>query len=219
MPEPLSPEAIRVLGVLLEKELATPEYYPMTLNSLTNGCNQKSNRDPVVHYQESDVRHAIEELEKRRLIGHVSGAGLRTEKFRHAVVENMGLGGEQRAVLAVLLLRGPQTIGEIKSRTGRTADFDSLDATATVLRALRDREEPLVVELPLQPGKKEVRIMHLLGGDMDLAALEAEAGGHAGSRSGAAAGANSSVTAEIDDLKSRLAALEEAFERFRLQFE
>ncbi len=215
MPEPLSPEAIRVLGVLIEKELATPEYYPMTLNSLTNGCNQKSNRDPVVHYQESEVRYAIEELEKRRLIGHVSGAGLRTEKFRHAVVENMGLSEQERAVLAVLLLRGPQTIGEIKSRTGRTADFDSLDATADVLRALRDREEPLVVQLPLQPGKKEARIMHLLAGEIDIEALEEEAG----AQTARPATAGSSLSEEIDDLKSRLASLEQAFERFRSQFE
>lgn len=214
MHEPLSPEAIRVLGVLIEKELSTPEYYPMTLNSLTNGCNQKSNRDPVVAYQESEVRYAIEELEKRRLIGHVSGAGSRTEKFRHAVVENLGLTEKERAALAVLLLRGPQTIGEIKSRTGRTADFDSLDATADVLRALRDREEPLVAQLPLQPGKKEARIMHLLAGEIDLEALEAEAGAQTHHSA-----AGSSLSEEIEDLKSRLAALEQAFERFRSQFE
>ncbi len=214
MIEPLSPEAIRVVGVLIEKELSTPDYYPMTLNSLTNGCNQKSNRDPVVAYQESEVRYGIEELEKRRLIGHVSEAGARTEKFRHAVAENMGLTMEERAVLAVLLLRGPQTIGEIKSRTGRTADFSSLDATADVLRALRDREEPLVVQLPLQPGKKEARIMHLLAGEIDLEALEAEA---AAQTHHAASG--SSLSEEIDDLKSRLTALEEAFDTFRAQFE
>lgn len=215
MHEPLSPEAIRVLGVLIEKELATPDHYPMTLNSLTNGCNQKSNRDPVVAYQESEVRYAIEELEKRRLIGHVSGAGSRAEKFRHAVVENMGLTEKERAALAVLLLRGPQTIGEIKSRTGRTADFDSLDAAADVLRALRDREEPLVVQLPLQSGKKEARIMHLLAGEIDLEALEVEAAAQA-SHSTAA---SSSLSEEIEDLKSRLAALEQAFDSFRSQFE
>jgi len=214
MSEHLSPEAIRVLGVLIEKELATPEYYPMTLNSLTNGCNQKSNRDPVVAYEESEVRYAIEELEKHRLIGHVSGAGSRAEKFRHAVAEKLGLGREERAALAVLLLRGPQTIGEVKSRSGRMADFDSLDATADVLRALRDREDPLVVQLPLQPGKKEARIMHLMGGEIDLEALEEQAAAEASRPV-----ATSSLSEEITDMKSRLAALEDAFERFRAQFE
>ncbi|MEQ9103218.1 MAG: YceH family protein [Rhodothermales bacterium] len=210
--EPLSPEAVRVLGVLVEKELSTPEYYPLTLNSLTNACNQKSNRDPVVAYHESEVRYAIEELEKRRLIGHVTGAGSRAEKFRHTLAESMGLSERERAALAVLLLRGPQTIGEVKGRTGRMAEFDSLDDAADVLRALRDREEPLLVQLPMQPGKKEARLLHLLGGEPDLEALEAEATAHP-------AGPTSSLTEELHDIKQRLADLEDAFERFKQQFE
>lgn len=212
--EPLSPEAVRVLGVLVEKELSTPEYYPLTLNSLTNACNQKSNRDPVVAYQESEVRYAIEELEKRRLIGHVTGAGSRAEKFRHTLAESMGLSERERAALAVLLLRGPQTIGEVKGRTGRMAEFESLDDAADVLRALRDREEPLLVQLPLQPGKKEARLMHLLSGEPDLEAMEAEAEAAAHS-----AGPTTSLTEELHDIKQRLSDLEEAFDRFKQQFE
>lgn len=211
--EPLSPEAIRVLGVLIEKELSTPDYYPMTLNSLTNGCNQKSNRDPVVAYQEGEVRYALEELQKRRLVGHASGAGSRAEKFRHAVVEQMGLNQKELAALATLLLRGPQTIGEVKGHTGRMADFDSLDDAADTLRALRDREESLVVQLPVQPGKKEARIAHLLAGEIDLEALEAEAAAAAPTTSG------TSLSEELEDIKARLSDLEEAFERFKAQFE
>ena len=211
--EPLSSEAIRVLGVLIEKELSTPDYYPLTLNALTNGCNQKSNRDPVVAYQESEVRYALEELQKRRLVGHASGAGSRAEKFRHAVVEQMGLSQKELAALATLLLRGPQTIGEVKGHTGRMADFESLDDTADTLRALRDREESLVVQLPVQPGKKEARIAHLLAGEVDIEALEAEAAAAAPVASG------SSLSEELDDIKARLADLEEAFERFKAQFE
>lgn len=213
MSEPLSPEAIRVLGVLIEKELSTPEYYPLTLNALTNGCNQKSNRDPVVAYQESEVRYALEELQKRRLVGHASGAGARAEKFRHAMAEQVGLDERERAVLATLLLRGPQTIGEIRVHTGRMAEFASLDDAAATVRALQDREEPLVVQLPVQPGKKEARMAHLLAGPIDLEALEAESAAALPPASG------SSLSEELADIKARLSDLEEAFARFRAQFE
>lgn len=208
---PLTPVALRVLGVLIEKELSTPDYYPMTLNSLTHGCNQKSNRDPVMALTESEVQDGLDELFRHRLAGHVSGAGSRADKFRHAAAEHWGLGAKEMAALACLLLRGPQTIGEIKGRTSRMAEFADLDDTADTLRRLRDHEPSLLVQLPVQPGKKEARMAHLLAGPIDLEALETEAA--------PSAPPVSSMRLELEEMKERLEALEEAFEAFRRQFE
>ena len=208
---PLTPVALRVLGVLIEKELSTPDYYPMTLNSLTHGCNQKSNREPVMALTESEVQDGLDELFRHRLAGHVSGAGSRADKFRHAVAEHWGLETREMAALACLLLRGPQTIGEIKGRTSRMAEFSDLDDTADTLRRLRDNEPPLLVQLPVQPGKKEARMAHLLAGPIDMDALETDAA--------PTAPPVSSMRLELDEMKERLEALEEAFEAFRRQFE
>jgi len=213
MDSPLTDQAVRVLGVLIEKELSTPDYYPMTLNALTNGCNQKSNRSPVMTLEESEVLDAVNELVRHRLAGHASVAGSRTMKYRHAVSEQLGLDQKQRAALATLLVRGPQTIGEVKGHTGRMAAFADLDDTADTLRTLRDHDPSLLVQLPVQPGKKEARMAHLLGGEIDLEALEAE------SQSQAPAPAASSIRQELEDVKARLAALEEEFAAFRSQFE
>ncbi|NNF04020.1 MAG: YceH family protein [Rhodothermales bacterium] len=212
--EPLSAEAVRVLGVLIEKELSTPDYYPLTLNSLTNGCNQKSNRDPVVSYEESEVLDALDELTRRRLVGRASVAGSRAIKYRHAIAEQMQLDQKQRAALATLLLRGPQTIGEVRSHTGRMAEFADLDDTADTLRSLRDMDPPMVVQLPVQPGKKEARIAHLMAGDIDVDALEAESAAAA-----VTAAPQSSIRQELDELRERVDALEEELRRFTSQFE
>ena len=209
----LSAEAVRVLGVLIEKELSTPDYYPMTLNALTNGCNQKSNRDPVVAYEESEVLDALDELMKRRLAGRASVAGSRTIKYRHAVAEQMNLDEKQRAALATLLLRGPQTIGEVRSHTGRMAEFSDLDDAADTLRSLRDMEPPLVVQLPVQPGKKEARIAHLMAGEIDIEALEEEAAAAAPTQP------QSSIRQELDELRERVDELEAELRRFKSQFE
>ncbi len=208
---PLSPLAIRVLGVLIEKELSTPEYYPMTLNALTNGCNQKSNRDPVMALQESEVQEGLDELYHQKLAGHASVAGSRSLKYRHAVAEHWGLGQKERAALACLLLRGPQTIGEIKGRTSRMAEFEDLDDTADTLRSLRDHEPSLLVQLPVQPGKKEARMAHVLSGAVDVEELEASAA--------PAPPPKSALREELEDLKARFDALEEEFRTFRSQFE
>jgi len=209
--KPLSATAARVLGVLIEKELSTPEYYPMTLNALTNGCNQKSNRDPVMALQDSEVQDALDELYHQRLAGHASVAGSRSIKFRHAVSEHWGLNQKQLAALACLLLRGPQTIGEIKGRTTRLAEFDDLEDTAQTLRTLRDNEPSLLLQLPVQAGKKEARMIHLLCGEVDLEALESlEAPSSIPTRD---------LRHEMDYLQSRLEALESAFDAFRRQFD
>jgi len=209
--DPLSVIAVRVLGVLIEKELSTPEYYPMTVNALTNGCNQKSNRDPVMALQESEVQDALDELYQHKLAGHASVAGSRSMKYRHAATEHWGLDGKQLAALACLLLRGPQTIGEIKGRTSRLAEFEDLDDTADALRALRDNDPPLLVQLPVQPGKKEARMMHLLLGAVDVEIMESQVA-HAPIP-------KSDLRQELEDVQARLEALEAAFEAFRRQFE
>ena len=211
MESPLTPVALRVLGVLIEKELSTPDYYPMTLNALTNGCNQKSNRDPVMELSEAEVQDGVDELFRHRLAGHASGAGSRAVKIRHAAAEHWGLHRKELAALACLLLRGPQTIGEIKGRTTRMADFADLEDVADALRRLRDQDPSLLAQLPVQPGKKEARMAHLLAGPIDLEALEAQ--------SAPVAPPVSSMRLELDDMKARLEALEEAFDAFRKQFE
>ncbi|NNE70452.1 MAG: YceH family protein [Rhodothermales bacterium] len=204
-------DEIRVLGVLIEKELTTPDYYPLTLNSLTTGCNQKSNRDPVVSFSESQTMRAVDSLLKRRLAGHVAGAGSRAEKFRHALAEAWNLSAPERAVLSIMMLRGPQTVGELRARTARHHPFESLEEVEAVLNALAERDEPLVFHLPRLSGQKEARYIHLLEGEPDVEALEASVE--------QASAAKVSLTAEVADLRERLDALEAAFTEFRTQFE
>lgn len=212
MEKVLSAEAARVLGVLIEKELSTPDYYPMTLNSLVNGCNQKSNRFPVVEYGEFEVRDYLDELQRYRLVGHASVAGSRSEKFRHATAQQFGLEVPELALLASLLLRGPQTVGELRTHATRMAAFDSIDEVSTRLDGLMAREEPLVMSLGRMPGQKGERFAHLLCGEVAMDDV-------------AAAGmlvqptARSSIAEELDEIRERLASLEEAFEQFKKQFE
>jgi uncharacterized protein YceH (UPF0502 family) len=158
---------VRVLGSLIEKELTTPDYYPLSLNALTNACNQSSNREPVVHYEENTVAGAIESLRRRSLIRVVQQSGSRVSKYRHLVNETMGLVTRQTAVLCVLMLRGPQTLGELRTRTERLAAFESLDDVEATLEQLMARTpSPIAVRLPRQPGQKELRYAHLLAGEV-----------------------------------------------------
>lgn len=221
MPDQLSPESIRVLGVLMEKELATPDYYPMTLNALKNGCNQKSSRDPVVSYGDGEVESAISELKRAHLVGRASGAGSRAAKYRHAMAEHLRVNREERAVLAVLMLRGPQTAGELRSRTERMVHFEDLDAVTSLLSALHSREDPLVVELPVQPGRKEARWVHTF-----VAAPPVETGGAPESEAHVGNDVNNntptppmSLRDEVAQLRDRVDRLEEELARFRNQFE
>jgi uncharacterized protein YceH (UPF0502 family) len=151
----------RVLGCLIEKRFTTPEHYPLSLNALRLACNQTTNRDPVVDYDEPTVRDAAERLARYGLARLASGRGSRATKYRHLAEEALGLDREELAVLAVLLLRGPQTPGELKSRTERMAQLTGLDDVERVLRQLIDRR--YVVRLERRPGQKEERFAHLLG--------------------------------------------------------
>jgi uncharacterized protein len=152
---------IRVLGCLIEKELATPQAYPLTMQALLNACNQRSNRDPVLALSEEDVARAARALLERQLVVR-SGEGGRVPKLRHLLFETMGLGPEDLAILCELLVRGPQTLGELRSRAGRMVAFPDLDAVSAILTALEARTPPLVAWLPREPGRREARIAQTL---------------------------------------------------------
>jgi uncharacterized protein YceH (UPF0502 family) len=198
--EPLHPIEIRVLGALLEKELTTPEYYPLTVNALQNACNQKSSRDPVVHYDESTVEQALELLRTKHLSVKVSGAGHRVEKYAHRLGETFNLGRRESALLCVLMLRGPQTVGELRGRTERMHDFADLDEVEHVLETLAHHEpEPFVARLP------RGRWAQLLGGTPEVSS-EADTPG-ALPMSSALEERVSALEREVRELKEKLAGL------------
>ena len=159
----LTPAEIRVLGCLIEKQRTTPDYYPLTLNALRTACNQSTNRDPVVAYDEATIRDAITRLNRRRWARLSSGAGSRTSKYRHLLEEALTRAPDELAILCVLMLRGPQTPGELKQRSERMHSFADLAAVHETLARLIDRE--LVKELPRRPGQKEERYAHRLSDD------------------------------------------------------
>lgn len=156
---------VRVLGSLIEKDITTPDYYPLSLNALINACNQKNNRDPVTNLDESAVRTALESLQQKGLAGPASGADSRVTKYEHRLQEAFNFDRRETAVICVLLLRGPQTPGELHGRTERMYQFGGLDEVQSTLQRLMDRDDPLVRVLPRQPGTKEARYMHLFSGD------------------------------------------------------
>jgi uncharacterized protein YceH (UPF0502 family) len=155
----------RVLGALIEKEITTPDYYPLSMNALINACNQKSNRDPVTELDEDTVRQALHGLDDKNLAGAVRGTESRVTKYEHRFSEAYNFGRREVAVLCVLLLRGAQTPGELRGRTERLYSFEELSDVQNTLQKLIEREPPLVRVLPRQPGTKESRYMHLFCGD------------------------------------------------------
>lgn len=163
---------IRVLGVLIEKEKATPEYYPMTINSMMNACNQKSSRNPVVNYTEAEIQLGIDGLKKHGLILTVTGGGSRVLKFKHNASIVFDLDEREEAILCLLFLRGPLTPGEINSMSGRLYSFGNLESVHNGLESLNKKSNFLVVQLPKRPGQKETRFMHLLGGPVNEADWE-----------------------------------------------
>jgi uncharacterized protein YceH (UPF0502 family) len=167
----LSAEAVRVLGCLMEKERTVPDTYPMTLNGLVGACNQSSNRWPVVAYDAGTVQRTVDQLKVAGLVRFVFPShGERTTKFRQVLDEKLGLDRDEAAVVAVLMLRGPQTLAELKIRTERLHPFDGTEQVGATLDRLAARDEPLAVALDRQPGQKEGRYAHLLGGPVDAMA-------------------------------------------------
>ena len=210
----LSPAALRTLGCLIEKEMATPEYYPLTLNALVNACNQKSNREPVMNLTEDEVAEALEEL-RREQLSYKSSEGVRAVRYCHNIGGVLKVSSEEQALLAVMLLRGPQTLGELRTRSERLCALPDLAAVEEVINGLQQRDEPLVVQLERQPGRKEHRYGHLLGGEIVIEE-SAEPSFVAGtSRQDRV----SQLEAEVAEMKAQLASLQEQFNQFRSQFE
>jgi uncharacterized protein YceH (UPF0502 family) len=158
----------RVLGALIEKDITTPDYYPLSLNALVNACNQKNNRDPVMTLDEEAVRHALASLQERRMAGPAGGADSRVTKYEHRLQEVFNFERRETALICVLLLRGAQTPGELRGRSERMYRFETLDDVQSALQRLMDRNPPLVRVLARQPGTKESRYMHLFSGDAGL---------------------------------------------------
>ena len=217
----LSEVELRVLGALVEKEVTSPEYYPLSLNALVNACNQKSNREPVMSLDEESVRHALRSLSDQALV-RSAGGDSRVAKFEHRLNELYNFHRHEIALLCVLLLRGPQTPGELRTRAERMYAFEDLDGVHSALNLLMRREPPLVKVLPRQAGTKEARYMHLLGGDA-APALLANDDRVFGAPSGSSASANAERIAQLEEevsvLRRELETLREQFASFQKQFQ
>lgn len=212
-PVVLSDVEVRVLGALVEKQITTPEYYPLTLNALVNACNQTSSRDPVVNYDDPTVTLGLDRLRDKKLAYVFAGADSRVVKFGQKLTERFELTSAELAVLCVLLLRGPQTPGEIRGRTGRMHEFASLADVELTLDALASRKPlPLVVRLPRQLGFKEARFAHLLAGPVTLAPGEPASPPAPLDRVG-------QLEQEVASLRQELGELRQQFASFRQQFE
>ena len=173
MENPLSPYEARVIGALIEKETTTPEQYPLSLNALINAVNQKSNRDPVYDLDEATVQEVLDELRKKHLVSDRTGFGSRVSKYRHRFCNTefgeLQFTGQELGIVCVLLLRGPQTPGELRTRTNRLCRFDDVHEVQTVLERLMEREDgPFVVRLPREPGKRELRYAQLFGEEVPV---------------------------------------------------
>jgi uncharacterized protein len=212
----LSDVEVRVLGALIEKDITTPDYYPMSLNALVNACNQKNNRDPVMALHEEAVRAALESLQAQRLAGPASGADSRVTKYEHRLQEVFNFDRRETAILCVLLLRGAQTPGELRGRTERMYRFEALEDVHATLDRLSQREPPLVAVLPRQPGTKESRYMHLLSGDAPPVELAAARTAHSTSLD---SDGMVRLEAEVAELRREVAEMREQLAAFRKQFE
>lgn len=207
---------VRVLGALIEKDITTPDYYPLSLNALVNACNQKNNREPVVAFDEDTVRGALSSLQDRRLAGPAGGAESRVTKYEHRLQEIFNFTRPEIAVLCVLLLRGPQTPGELRGRAERMHRFDGLDDVQGALQRLMQREPPLVKMMARQPGTKESRYAHLLSGDVPDQQVPAIADRP---QNLGDPDQLSRLEQEVAALRQEFADLKEQFVRFREQFQ
>ena len=220
MPINLTPTEIRVLGSLIEKQVTTPEYYPLTLNALTLACNQKNNRSPVTSFTESQVEEALNSLREKNLAYVFHGSTSRVPKFKHVAPEVLHLTPPEMAVMCVLMLSGPQTVGEIRTRGSRLYDFSGLEEVDETLHALSTKDtDPLVMKLPRQSGQKDARFAHLLSGEVDVEQLaEDQTTGRTTRRSGDAERIEK-LEERVETLTSDVEGLRQQFEQFKKQFE
>ena len=211
---------VRVLGCLVEKQVTTPEYYPLTLNALTLACNQNNNRNPVTSYTETEVSQALETLREKNLTYVFHGSTSRVPKYKHVMPEVMHLSKPQMAVMCVLMLRGPQTVGELRGNGARLYEFSGLDEVEETLNSLVSREpESLIVRLPRQPGQKEARVAHLLSGEVSIDSLPEETSSTRSRSRGADGERITALEAEVENLKTEIAQLRGQFDVFKKQFE
>ena len=208
----LHPAEVRVLGSLLEKEITTPEYYPLSLNALVNACNQKSNRDPVVEFDQQIVDHALQTLRDKGLLLTVTGAGSRVPKYGHRISEKLNLGRRELAILCELMLRGPQTPGELRTHCERMHPFDDLAEVESIIERLPE----LIVKLPRRPGEKEMRYAHLLSGPPEMGS---EPEPQVPPPLGRDPGRIDKLEAQISELQAEIEGLKQQFAEFKQQFE
>lgn len=207
----LNPIEVRVLGTLIEKDMTTPDYYPMSLNALVNACNQKTNREPITAYDDSALMEALEDLRGKHLAVFVHESGSRVEKYRHRLGESFNFTRGELAVMAVLMLRGPQTVAELRERAARLHIFEDSSAVEHTLHRLETREDqPLVKLLPRQPGLKEPRWAHLLGGEPEWTVDQSPAPAQPGT---------AGLAERVENIEAELRSLRAEFERFREQFQ
>lgn len=209
LPE-LTDAEVRVLGVLIEKSLQTPDLYPLSLNALLAGCNQRNNREPVVTFTEDVVEATIEALRRKQLLSVQTGAGSRVVKYRHFVGGTYDLTMRQLGLMAELLLRGPQTVGELRQRTSRMVAFSSLEEVQAEMSPMLQRDVPLVAELPPQPGKREVRYAHRFQPVEERVSASAPVVNVSTPLDG--------IVEELEALRARVAYLEEELAAFKAQF-
>ena len=216
----LTPIETRVLGALIEKDITTPDYYPLSLNALVNACNQKNNRDPVMTLDEAAVRGALATLQERRMAGPAGGADSRVTKYEHRLQEVFNFDRREIAIVCVLLLRGAQTPGELRGRTDRMYRFEALDDVVSTLDRLGQRESPLVRALARQPGTKEIRYMHLFSGEPPEHLMQAPVARPSPTM---ADDSNSERIAaleqEVSSLRTELTEVQQQLASFRKQFE
>lgn len=216
----LTADEVRVLGCLLEKSVTTPDQYPLSLNALTNACNQKSSRNPVTNLDSADVRRAAARLSEKHLLTIDENFKTQVEKFQHRFCNTpfseLQLSSEEYAVICLLLLRGPQTPGELRARSSRLHEFVDNSEVVVCLEGLAGREGvALVVQIPRKPGRKDAEYMHMLSGEVDVAAVATEAAAQA--TSGGGSSGAPARGARIDELEARVSALEAAVTELRAQ--
>lgn len=205
----------RIVGCLVEKQLTTPEYYPLTLNALVAACNQKTNREPVTNYGEPEIERALDILRDKNLVYVFYGSSSRVPKYKHMLPNVYELDDRETALVSVLMLRGAQTIGELNQRTGRLYEFSGLNEISETLDGLSKREEPIVFKLERQPGQKEGRYAHLLSGAIDIESYARESANAQLPR----ADRISELEREIENLRSEFNSFRESFEEFKKQFD